>query len=160
MQAAKDTFLMTLAGRLATVNPARTACLDGTTRAAVMTLENETPGQAANALETFVLSWQAAKKVMAGKRLMEMKCEVTYATRGTDAMLRADRGRILTAMDCELLTICRPECVAQCDYTQTPPAQVGTRLFWSQPVLGEVTDEDGTLKRKATLELFFFAEAA
>jgi hypothetical protein len=91
---------------------------------------------------------------------MEMQCEVTYATRGTDAMLRSDRGRILTAMDCELLKICRPECVAQCDYSQTPPAQVGTRLFWSQPVLGEVTDEDGTLKRRATLELFFFAEAA
>ena len=43
MQAAKDTFLMTLAARLAVVNPARTVTMDGASRPAVMAVENETP---------------------------------------------------------------------------------------------------------------------
>jgi len=43
MQAAKDTFLMTLAARLAVVNPARTVTMDGEMRPAVLALENEIP---------------------------------------------------------------------------------------------------------------------
>ena len=41
MQAAKDTFLKTLAGRLALLNPGRTVVVDGVARPAVLAVENE-----------------------------------------------------------------------------------------------------------------------
>lgn len=60
MQAAKDTFLMTLAARLAVVNPARTMTLDGASRPAVMAVENETAMPANTLLEAFLLHWGGA----------------------------------------------------------------------------------------------------
>ena len=61
MQAAKDTFLRTLATRLAVVNPARTVTLDGASRPAVMAVENETPLPANTVLETFLLNWEGGR---------------------------------------------------------------------------------------------------
>jgi hypothetical protein len=161
MQAAKDTFLMTLAARLAVVNPARTLTLDGVTRPAVLALENEIPMPTDTELETFLLSWQGVAKVAPGQPLMQMECTVSYGSKGTDDLLRTDRGRILTAMDRELLRICEPPSAAKCDYTQTPPAPLGTYIFWSAPVLeAAVGDGNGVLKRTAVIKLFFFPEVA
>jgi hypothetical protein len=160
MQAAKDTFLMTLAGRLAVVNPSRTVTLDGASRPAVIAVENETPLPANAALETFLLNWEGANRAAAEGSLMYVDCALSYGSEGTDSMLRTDRGRIVTAMDRELLRLCEPCHAAKCDYTQTPPAALGTNIFWTWPVLEPPSEESGILTRTATVRLFFFPEVA
>jgi hypothetical protein len=160
MQAAKDTFLKTLADRLAAVNPARTVTLDGAARPAVIALENESPLPANAELETFLLSWEGAGKVSPDASLMYMDCKLSYGCQGTDGMLRTDRGRILTAMDRELMQMCQPRSTQKCDYTQTPPSPLGSAIFWIPPVIGAPSETNGVLQRMATVRLFFFPEVA
>ncbi len=160
MQAAKDTFLRTLADRLAVVNPARTVTLDGASRAAVMAVENETPVPANTFLETFLLSWKDAGQAMPQSRLMYLDCTLSYGSKGSGDRLRTDRGRTVTAMDCELLQICEPRYAGACDYTQTPPAALGVNIFWTLPVMEAPTEVDGILLRTAKIRLFFFPEVA
>ena len=155
MQAAKDTFLRTLADRLAVVNPARTVILDGASRPAVMALENETPVPANTFLETFLLGWEGAGQAMPEGPLMYLDCTVSYGSKGSDDMLRADRGRIVTAMDSELLRICAPRYARVCDYTQTTPAALGNNVFWTLPVMEPPKEADGVLMRTAKVRLFF-----
>ncbi|MDR3765275.1 MAG: hypothetical protein P4M01_14400 [Acidobacteriota bacterium] len=160
MQTAKDTFLKALATRLATVNATRTVTVDGVTLPAVLAAENETAVPPDTLLETFVLDWQNATEALPGQGLMELSCHVSYATKGTAAMLGTDRGRILTAMDEELMEICVPQWSAEYDYSQTTPAALGRRIFWSTPALGSVkSDGQGALTRQAELTVFCFAEA-
>lgn len=158
MQAAKDTFLRTLADRLAVVNPARTVTLDGASRPAVMAVENETPVPANTFLETFLLSWEDAGRAMPEGPLMYLDCKLSYGSKGSDSMLRSDRGRTVTAMDCELLQVCAPRYALACDYTQTPPASLGTNVFWTLPVMQAPSEEDGVLLRTAKIRLFYFPE--
>jgi hypothetical protein len=160
MQAAKDTFLRTLADRLAVVNPARTVTLDGASRPAVMAAENETPVPANTFLETFLLSWEGGGRAMAEGSLMYLDCKLSYGSKGTNDMLRSDRGRIVTAMDGELLRLCAPCHAMACDYTQTPPAALGTNIFWTRPVMEAPSEVDGILLRTAKMRMFFFAEVA
>lgn len=158
MQAAKDTFLSTLAARLAVVNPARTVTLDGASRPAVVAVENETPLPANTELETFQLSWAEAGRMSPDVALMYMDCKLSYGSRGSNDRMRTDRGRIVTAMDCELLQLCSPRRVAKCDYTQTPPAALGTNVFWTAPVMAAPEEVNGALLRTATVRVFFFPE--
>ena len=172
MQAAKDTFLKTLAGRLAVVNSSRTVMVDGVARPAVLAVENEagmagmdqlphsTKGtlSGASPLETFLLSWEGATHVMPEGRLMQVDCTVSYGSKGTDAMLGTDRGRIVNAMDAELQRICEPRQSVKNDYTQNPPAALGTNIFWTRPEPAEVSVAHGVLTRTATIRLFFFPE--
>ena len=160
MQAAKDSLVRTLTDRLAVVNPARTVTLDGASRPAVMAVENETPVPANTFLETFLLSWEGAGQVSPDSPLMYLDCNVSYGSKGTDDMLRTDRGRIVTAMDVELLRMCEPRNAAASDYTQTPPAALGTNIFWTLPVMTASAEEDGILVRTAKLRLFYFPEVA
>jgi hypothetical protein len=160
MQTAKDTFLRTLADNLAVLNPNRIVTLDGAPRPAVMAVENETPVPANTFLETFLMSWEGAGQATPGYPLMYMDCKVSYGSEGTNDMLRTDRGRIVTAMDGELLHLCGPRFAAKCDYTQTPPAVLGTNIFWTAPVMEPPTEVDGVLLRTATIRLFFFPEVA
>jgi hypothetical protein len=94
-----------------------------------------------------------------------------------------DRGRTLAQLDSELLSICQPPNTEQLDYTQSPTADLGTRVFWNQPSFSEgkgsglfggrvsfpervksgVTDDaeskqDARVERKARLTIFFFSE--
>ncbi len=171
MQAAKDTFLKTLAGRLAVLNSSRTVMVDGVARPAVLAVENEagmaemdqprsTKGMLSGAplLETFLLSWEGATHVMPEGRLMQVDCTVSYGSKGTDAMLGTDRGRIVNAMDAELQKICEPRQAAKHDYTQQLPTALGTNIFWTRPELAEPSGANGVLTRTATIRLFFFPE--
>ena len=160
MQAAKDTFLRTLADRLALVNAARVVTVDGASRPAVLALENETSVPAETELETFLLSWEGAGQATPGGSLMYLDCKLSYGSKGTDAMLRTDRGRTVTAMDSELLQICHRRVATKCDYTQTPPAALGTNILWTHPVMAAPSDTDGVLLRTATMRVYFFPEAA
>jgi hypothetical protein len=158
MQAAKDTFLKTLATRLAVVNSTRTVTVDGASRPAVLTVENETEMPAGTQLESFLLQWEGSSRAAPEGPLMYVDCKVSYGSEGTDDMLGTDRGRVVTAMDGELRQISEPNFTAKCDYTQTPPAAVGTNIFWTQPVLAAPTSANGVLMRAAAMRLFFFLE--
>jgi hypothetical protein len=159
MQAAKDTFLKTLAMRLAVVNPARTVTVDGVSRPAVLTIENETALPAGTVLQAFLLNWEGAALCAPEGPLMYVDCKLSYGSEGTSEMLGTDRGRIVTAMDDELRRICEPRWAAKCDYTQTPPVALGTNIFWTRPAMAAPTDINGVLMRTASIRVFFFAEA-
>jgi len=170
MQAAKDTFLKTLAGRLAALNAARTVVLDGSARPAVVAVENETAmpttisastpsAHVPEALvEVFLLCWDGAGHAGPEGSLMYVDCKVAYASKGTNDAAGSDRGRVVTAMDAELLAITEPRQVAKCDYTQTPAVQLGTNVFWTRPELGPARGANGVLLRETTLRVFFFPE--
>jgi len=65
MQNAKDTFYMTLQGRLATLNPARTIVLRGVVRPATLVDENELPS-ALTRVDAFCLQWTGLQMKCAG----------------------------------------------------------------------------------------------
>ena len=89
---------------------------------------------------------------------MYVDCKLSYGSEGTSKMLGTDCGRVVTAMDSELLRICEPGHAAKCDYTQTPPAGLGSNIFWTRPVMAAPTDANGVLMRTAVVRVFFFAE--
>lgn len=160
MQAAKDTFLMTLASRLAMLNPTRTVTLDGASRPAVMAVENETPVPANTFLETFLLSWEGAGRVSPDVPLMYVDCKLSYGSQGTNGMARTDRGRTVTAMDVELLQMCEPRQTPKYNYTSTPPSALGTNIFWALPVMESTSEVNGILLRTVSIKLFYFPEVA
>jgi hypothetical protein len=76
-------------------------------------------------------------------------------------------------LDTELITICQPANTPKLDYTQTPPASLGTNIFWSTPQLGKVLGSEaprtealprGTtgvrLERTASVKVYFFPEVS
>ena len=69
MQAAKDSFYMTLRSRLAEVNPQRTAVIGGVTRPAIMVVENERAGEDTEMNDVFALRWGAPSAAEAGGAL-------------------------------------------------------------------------------------------
>ena len=158
MQAAKDTFLKTLAIRLAAVNPSRTVAFDGNSRPAVVAGENETAMAPATVLEAFWLSWLDSGPAIPGTGLMFSDCRITYGSKGGDSMLGTDRGRTINAMGQELLQMSEPRWALKFDYTQNPPAALTSNIFWTRPVLAAKSDENGVRSQSATVRVFFFPE--
>ena len=145
MQFAKDSFFLALQQRLAGVNPTRTVTLNGTTVPAVAVVENLTPSFAEPRPNTFYIEWGTAEVVSgsAGNgALMSLNVVVSYYTLGSVASM-VDRGRLLAELDDELLTVCQPPSTEKRDYTQSPSADLGTSVFWNQPVLGEGKGQGG-----------------
>lgn len=183
MQHAKDSFYVALRDRLAALAPARTITLGGVTRPAVIVEENEPLTAAAPQPCAFYLRWGAARIVSATRAsrrpLLGIECLISYCTPGDPDLQGVDRGRALAALDLELLRICSPCEAAKCDHSQSPPADLGTRLHWTMPELLPLSGgsgnaptlalEDGELRfspsapaayleRRARLTLFFFPE--
>jgi hypothetical protein len=161
MQNAKDSFYLALRERLAAINPARTVVVNGATRPAVIVAENESPTAAPPQLNAFYLRWGAARVVQGAERarrpLMALECAISYAAAGaSDAA--TDRGRTLAALDLELLQMCTPPRTQKCDYTWSPPAMLGTMVFWGVPEFGEPEPVGELLRRAARLTIFFFPE--
>jgi hypothetical protein len=184
MQFAKDSFLLALQQRLAGVNPARTVTINGATVPAVVAVENLLPSAAEPQPNTFYIEWGTAAVVVghAGNAaLMGLQCVISYYSLGTVQSM-VDRGRVLGELDNELLSICQPTNTEKYDYTQSPSADLGTTVFWNQPLFGEPTTsgvednlasyqgravkkaiyeqayQDGRVERRATLTVFFFSE--
>ena len=171
MQFAKDSFFLALQQRLAGLNPARTVLINGTTVPAVITIENLPPSSGETQPNTFYIEWGAARVLVkeAGDRaLMSMECAISYYTYGSVPSM-VDRGRVLGELDYELLSICQPPNTEKRDYRQAPSADLGTRVFWSQPALEEtkksdVVDDaqrhgDSRVQRRARMAIYFFPEA-
>jgi hypothetical protein len=170
MQFAKDSFFLALQQRLAGLNPARTITLNGATVPAVVVAENLPPSSAEPLPNAFYIEWGAAAVVEghAGTgALMGLQCEISYYTLGTVASM-VDRGRVLGQLDDELLGISQPPNTEKVDYTQAPSADLGTKVFWSQPAFAERQKSaavgeaephpDGRVERQARLTIYFFSE--
>ena len=160
MQNLKDSFYLALRDRLAERNPERKVTIGGAERPAIVVAENELVAAASPLLEVFHLNWSKAKTITRDEPapLLQVECEISYGTEGTDGMNAQDRGRILAAMDAELVDICRPGRTEIEDPAQDPPFSPGTTLFWSLPELGEVKADGRRLTRTATVALFVHLE--
>jgi hypothetical protein len=169
---------------LAGLNPARTVTINGATVPAVLAVENVPPSAIEPQPNAFYLEWGSAG-VVAGHAgnspLTSLDCVISYYTLGTTQSM-VDRGRLLGELDNELLGICQPTNTEKYDYTQSPSADLGTAVFWNQPVFGEATPngledntaayqgrgthravyeqsyQDGRVERRVTLTVFFFSE--
>jgi len=170
MQFAKDSFFLALQERLAGLNPARTITINGATVPAIVVVENLPPSFAEPQANAFYVEWGAAS-VAGGHAgngaLMSLECTISYYSFGTVASM-VDRGRVLGQLDAELQEICQPANTEKRDYTQAPSADLGTKVFWSQPDFLEKskssvenqTDKqsDGRAEHQARLKIFFFSE--
>jgi len=158
MQNAKDTFYITLRDRLATVNPNRTMMLRAVTRPGILVEEAEAP-MAELPLDVFVLRWTKLEAdTQLPSILVQMTCEIHYATAGTQANAGLDRGRALEEMDDEVLQLLCPASATKMNYTQTPAVQMGTSIFWSQAVFAPASSVRERVGRVATVSMFAFQE--
>jgi hypothetical protein len=162
MQYAKDSFYVALRDRLAALNPARVVYLDGANRPAVIVAENQAPGSTVPFDNAFYLRWSAARvlpgTLHARRPLMALDCVLSYRTSGTEDNSFSDRGRTLAALDLELLTIASPGATAKQDYSQAPVLDLGSKVLWRHPQLGDVEVFGSELRRSAALTIFFFPE--
>jgi hypothetical protein len=167
MQSARDTFYITLRNRLAAVNPARTMVLRGVTRPGVLVEENEL-ASAYQPVDAFCLRWTGLSVDAKGALpLVTMVCEVRYATDGDSGNGGMDRGRLLSAMDGELVAAvsAAPQNVPKVDYAAaagvsgTAPVTMATNVFWSDAVFGATVVNGERLERVATVDVFSYQEA-
>lgn len=160
MQSAKDSFYMALRQRLAAVSPSRVTTLDGRQQPAILVKENEPRPGAALPPDCFCLSFGGARVAPGFERapnpLLTCECTIEYSTHGTAA--GSDRGRVLGALDADLLRICTPPSTQKIDYTQQPPRALECNIFWVRPQFQAVEDDGASLRRQATLMLYFAPE--
>ena len=165
MQNAKDTFYVTLQGRLEAVNPVRTVVVRGVTRPGVLVEENEL-ASAYEPVDAFRLRWTGLKVDRQGSLpFVAMECEIRYATDGSSGNGGMDRGRLLAAMDGELANAvgAAPQGVVKMNYSGVSagvsPVAMGTNVFWSDVVFGAAVVEGERLERVATVTVFCYQEA-
>lgn len=163
MQNIKDSFYVALRDRLAALDPSRTVAINGQVRPAIVVRENETPSDAPDSPGAFYLSWPGADvepaTTSARQPLLSLTCEIEYFAEGTDDASYQDRGRLLDALDEELLSITTPSRAALQDHSATPPADLGQELFWQRPRLGALQADGRYLRRKATVQVLAYSEA-
>ncbi|MFC6646175.1 hypothetical protein ACFQBQ_11395 [Granulicella cerasi] len=161
MQNAKDTFYEVLRARLASVNPLRTAVVRGSVRPAVVVEENEL-SEVALPLDCFRLRWVGVSVDARGALpRVAMRCEIAYATAGTSERQGMDRGRVLAAMDAELLQMvnAEPRDAVKQSYAAAGATTLGTKIWWSAVTFGEVKVADDVVSRVATVDVMAFEEA-
>lgn len=167
MQAAKDSFFRALQARLAVVNPARTIMVDGVVRPAVLVVENEPYPPPKLFFHTFYIHWLGAPAVRGFTHTQppryEQVAQVEYVVQGTPSLQRpfADRGRVMSQMDGELIAVLFPGFTEKLDYSVAPPQPLGSRVSWRwTPDLRTIADGDGSiLRRVATVNVSFYLEA-
>jgi len=159
MQATKDSFYLTMRDRLAQLDPGRTITVDGITRPAIVVVENDKPSVTARQHDAFYLEWGEARAVRpAISTLMAITCTLSYASAGTEQNGGLDRGRTLGALESDLLGMCSPAVTRKNDYTGVNPVDLGSNLFWSQPVFRPAKAEPGCVAREASITVYFYPE--
>ena len=177
MQFAKDSFFIALRDRLAIVNPARTIVLDGQSRPAIVTLENEPvtaadPGALVDpqTLETldrprvanaFYLTWGGARVVAqtGAAPVMALDCTIAFVVRGDENGAGQERGRRFGELSQELLQMLSPASTPKIDYTSVPATALATQVFWTAPRFSPPQPVAAELRGSAALTLFFWPEA-
>ncbi|MDE1163729.1 MAG: hypothetical protein PW792_17530 [Acidobacteriaceae bacterium] len=165
MQNAKDTFYEVMRERLATVNAERTVVVRGTTRPAVLVEENEL-SKVAPPKNCFRLRWtQAAVGMSSALPTTFLRCEIVYTTAGSNEQSGMDRGRVLAAMDAELLAMVEQP-VRNASKTNYAGVALGhnaaamtTKVWWSSLAFGAVKATEDVLERMASVEVMALEEA-
>ncbi len=179
MQSAKDTFYISLRNALATLYPARAIEFNGQQRPAIVVPENEPRsalappapfedapagiafGSRTRLANCFYLHFgpaaAAANQPPDQTPLLQMACTIAYSTVGTPNSTGADRGRSLAELDAELLAITSAGLAPNTDYTQSPPAALGTNIVWTRPAFADVQSMGVELRRVASVTIFFYA---
>lgn len=165
MQNAKDTFYITLQGRLAALNPSRTIVMRGIVRPGTLVDENEL-ATAFVPMNSFRLQWTKLQVNSASPLpWIAMECSIQYATDGTPGNGGMDRGRALSAMDAELVSAlaAEPHTVPKMNYAAATagvaPIAMGTNVFWAQTIFSAASVAGERLERTATVQVFAYQEA-
>ena len=156
MQRAKDTFYVTLRDGVAAANPQRTTVVRGVLRPGVLVEENELPVAVATA-DVFRLRWTMVTVDTTGTvPMVKLRCEIAYETAGTATVNGMDRGRLLTAMDAELMTVLAGETqsATKVDFSSGTPVPDGTRIFWSDPAFAAAVVTGERLSRVTVLDVW------
>ena len=158
MQNAKDSFYMALRTRLMEINPGRTVLLRGAVRPGILVEEAEAPFAQAPA-DVFVLRWSCVGVNTALPLAASVEeCEVIYQTAGTPAFGGLDRGRQLSKMDSELLSMIEPLQTKKYDYSANPPMELLTRVFWNAPVFGPTVTQRERIGRSVKVRVYSYIE--
>jgi len=158
MQNAKDSFYMALRTRLVIINPNRTILLRGTVRPGILVEDAEAPfSQLPN--DVFVLRWLglAADLDLASTMAAE-ECEILYQTCGTQSFGGLDRGRSISEMDEELVSMLQPFFTPKLNYTPSPPAAMLTHVFWDEPGFTPIATQRDQLSRSAKVTVYSYQE--
>lgn len=149
---------MALRSRLAVVNPERTMLLRGMVRPGILVAEAEAP-TAQPPADVFVLRWMGLGTDMElGSMMVAEECEISYVTSGTQAFGGLDRGRMLSAMDEELLAILQPFYTTKTKYTVQPAVAMQTQVFWDEPVFTPMNVQRDQLSRSAKVMVYSYQE--
>jgi len=158
MQNAKDSFYMALRSRLAVINPERTIVLRGAVRPGILVEEAEAPFSQPPT-DVFVLRWLGfGTDLNLDAALVVAECEIVYQTCGCQSFGGLDRGRALSAMDEELLSILQPFCTPKLSFVATPPAPMLTQVFWDEPAFGPVVTQRDRLSRSVKVMVYSYQE--
>lgn len=165
MQNAKDTFYEELRNRIAAINPERVTVVRGITRPAILVEENELPTDF-HLPDCFRLRWlQATTDADGCMPLLTMPCVIEYETAGTAGNGGMDRGRVLSAMDGELLAALNqwPQYSQKNDYTPLPNGKpvtpMATNIWWGEPAFGMVEVKQDRIARTVTVAVMSYQEA-
>src|SRR5579862_7088450 len=158
MQNAKDSFYMILRSRLAALNPQRTILLRGAVRPGVLAEEAEAPFSQPPS-DVFVLRWLGlGVDVNLDTTMVIAECEIVYQTCGCQSFGGLDRGRALSAMDEELLSMLQPFSTPKLSFTATPPAPMLTQVFWDEPGFGPIVTQKDRLSRSVKVMVYSYQE--
>ena len=158
MQNAKDSFYMALRARLALLNPERTILLRGAVRPGIVVEEAEAPFSQMPG-DVFVLRWLGlGTDLDLATPMAAEECEILYQTCGTQAFGGLDRGRALSEMDEELVSILAPYSTPKLNYLTTPPAAMLTQVFWDEPVYGTASVQRDRLSRSVKVMVYCYQE--
>jgi hypothetical protein len=165
LQNAKDTFYELLRSRIAAANPERTIMLRGVTRPGVLAEENELVSTV-TIPDCFRLRWIDASVDSANAMpIATLTCEVLYETAGTAGNAGMDRGRVLAAMDVELVGALNsePQTAIKQSYaalaTGGSATAMSTNIWWSDVVLGPLVVKADRIARTAKVTVMSREEA-
>jgi len=158
MQNAKDSFYLALRARLATINPERTVLLRGALRPGIFVEEAEAPA-AQLPSDVFVLRWLGlgADLDLSSAMVVE-ECEILYATCGSQTFGGLDRGRMLSAMDEEVLAMLQPFHTPKSNYSVQPATIMQTQVFWDEPTFAPINIQRDRLSRSVKVMIYSYQE--
>jgi hypothetical protein len=158
MQNAKDSFYLALRTRLAAINPERTMLVRGAMRPGILVEEAEAP-YAQIPTDVFVLRWPGlGVDIDLASTMTAEECEILYGTCGTQAFGGLDRGRLLSAMDEEILAMLQPFYTPKVNCAMQPAATMQTRVFWDEPAFAVVNVQRDRLSRSVKVMVYSYQE--
>jgi hypothetical protein len=158
MQNSKDSFYMALRARLTALSPDRTVLLRGALRPGILVEEAEAPA-AQLPSDVFVLRWLGFGADMdLSSTMAAEECEILYCTCGTQAFGGLDRGRMLSAMDAEIIAMLQPFFTPKINYSVQPVTGMQTQVFWDEPTFAPINIQRDGLSRSVKVMVYSYQE--